>query len=235
MAAPHPAAPPLAAPHGTLLLHAAAFDPVELRPERWRLADGRQACLRPVQPQDLALERAFVASGLGERSRWLRFQTGLRELSTEAAQYLTAVDHWQHVALVLELDDTDGPRQIADARYVRDADAAGTAEFALAIADAWQGQGLGRRLLLRLLQHAQAHGLQALYGDVLRDNAPMLALAEAQGFRRERHPDDARLLRLRRTLVDAAAPRSWTAGRWPERGTASGWPGRPASGVHTLQ
>ena len=68
-----------------------------------------------------------------------------------------------------------------EARYVLGHDRAGHAEFALAIADDFQGLGLGRALLQRLAAHAAANGVGVLFGHVLEDNAPMLALMRRLG------------------------------------------------------
>jgi RimJ/RimL family protein N-acetyltransferase len=58
---------------------------------------------------------------------------------------------------------------------------AGEAEFALAVGDAWQGQGLGRALVRRLATHARATGLAALTGTVMAGNEPMLHLMKTLG------------------------------------------------------
>ena len=52
-------------------------------------------------------------------------------------------------------------------RYAPNADGE-TAEFALAVADDWQGKGLGHALLERLCDAARAAGYRALYGHIRR-------------------------------------------------------------------
>ena len=89
---------------------------------------------------------------------------------------------------------------------------AGTCEFALTIGDAWQGQGIGRRLLQALIDEAEARGLRRMLGHVLLDNRAMLALARQQHFSIEASPDDAQT-RLAILDLPAARPprrrRSW--------------------------
>jgi acetyltransferase len=58
-----------------------------------------------------------------------------------------------------------------------------TAEFALAVTDDWQRQGLGAALLARLCAGAKAAGYRALEGHILGENADMLGLAARLGFR----------------------------------------------------
>jgi acetyltransferase len=141
-------------------------------------AGGRSVFLRAVSAQDADAEQAFV-SALSQASRYRRFHIGIRELPHSLLQALTHIDQQQHVAFVAESDDG---QIVADARYVRLADS-GDADFALVVSDAWQRQGLGRALLQRLMQHARAQGVQALVGDVLWDNAPMIAMVRAFGGR----------------------------------------------------
>ena len=168
--------------------------------DRWQLKNGKAVTVRPVLPQDLALEHDFVASGLTAQSRYRRFQIGLRELPPAVAQYFTHIDYHDHFALIAESFEDLGHVQVGDARFVRDGLAAERAEFGIAVADAWQGLGLCARLLQTIIAAARANGITHLYGDVLRDNLPMLALVKASGFATRGHPDDARLVRVQQTL-----------------------------------
>lgn len=183
----------------------------------WTFPDGRSVWVRPVQPGDAALTADFVAQGLSQASRYLRFQHALQVLTPEMAQAFTRVDPRWHVAL-LAWTDADGPlRQIGEARYVRNAQQPDQAEFALAVADAWQGRGLGTRLLKLLLQLARRQGLRLLFGDLLRSNQAMLALARAQGFR-PRAQADPRLLRMAHLLALLPVAEAVTPGgamAWP--------------------
>lgn len=162
---------------------------------RWGLPDGRAVTVRAVQAADLQLESDFVAHGLTQQSRYQRFQTALSELPPGMARYFTEIDLRQHVALLALAETENGPQQVGEVRYVCDGELPDQAEFALAVADNWQGQGLGARLLRQLVRIARQHGVRLLYGDVLRTNIPMLALARAQGFA-PRPQGDARLVRM---------------------------------------
>lgn len=172
---------------------------------RWDFADGRAVTVRPVVAEDLQLESEFVARGLTQQSRYQRFQTGLRELPPGMAAYLTDIDYRQHFALLALGDEAGPPRQVGEARYVCDGAMPDQAEFALAVADDWQGRGLGSRLLRQLVRIARRHGVRQLYGDVLRTNQAMLALARAQGFAPQPQ-GDARLVRMALALDPAPAP-----------------------------
>lgn len=160
----------------------------------WQIAPGRTVQLRPLAPGDRGAEQAFF-NGLSLDSRHQRFHFGLRELSPALLKLLTEVDQRLHRAWVVEALEPGQPL-IADARYVIDLEHPGAAEFALAVADPWQGRGLGRRLIAHLQAEARRQGLQRLIGDVLAENRRMLALMRELGARLRPHPDGAELVRV---------------------------------------
>jgi acetyltransferase len=157
------------------------------------LRDGRRLLVRPVLPQDDAAEQAFVMA-LSAASRYRRFHVGVRALPPATLQRLTQVDHRTHVALVAqpESDDEDEPAIVADARYVTTGP--DSAEFAVAVADAWQRQGVGRQMLCLLARHAARRGYARLTGDVLADNLPMIAMLQRMGAELTLRDDEPGLL-----------------------------------------
>lgn len=165
--------------------------------DRITLRDGREVIVRPVLAFDAAAEQDFVRA-LSPTSRMKRFHFGLRELPPTLARAMTEVDHEAHVAIVAEaLDDDDEPAIVADARYVRSDDDAEQAEFAIAVADAWQGLGLGRALMQRLARHAARHGIKRLVGDVLPNNRSMLGIGKTLGGTIDASPNGPGVVQLR--------------------------------------
>ncbi len=161
--------------------------------------------LRPVRPSDAAAEQAFF-NGLSLDSRHKRFHAGIGAIGAGLLRQMVETDPEHHVALVAEVLVPEPGGLVADARYVREAARPEAAEFAIAVADAWQGLGLGRALLARLQDRARAQGLRELYGDVLPDNHRMRALLLSQGAEPVIHPDGPGLLRLSFDLRDEMAP-----------------------------
>lgn len=147
----------------------------------WR-PDARTALtIRPVLPQDEPLVGNFFAA-LQPATRYRRFHGAVNALSAARLEQMTRVDYTRHMALVVTLRDASAETVIADARYVVDAsDASG--EFAIVVADRWQGLGVGQRAMQMLTAAAAGQGLRWLWGDVLEDNTPMLALMRRSGFR----------------------------------------------------
>ena len=70
---------------------------------------------------------------------------------------------------------------VGEARYGFEADTR-RFEFGISIDDLWQGQGIGSALLGNLECRAAALGASRMFGDTLRSNEVMIALARKCGF-----------------------------------------------------
>ena len=156
------------------------------------LRDGRRVRVRSIRPADASMDLAFF-DRLSRESRYMRFMQHLPELTPTLVQQFTQIDDSREMALVA-LDDASGEEAIVGiARYVAEiGQERESGEFAIVIADAWQGNGLGRALMERLIDGARWHGLRRLVGSILAVNTSMLALAIALGFAVHVDPDDAR-------------------------------------------
>jgi GNAT superfamily N-acetyltransferase len=176
-------------------MNTTALAPAPLAIIAWPLGGGLLAQLRPMTRDDGPAEQRFF-DGLSLDSRHQRFHIGLRTLSPTLLALLTNVDATWHRAWVVEVPGPGGMQLLADARYVRDPAQPTRAEFALAVADAWQGRGLGRRLIAHLIDDARRAGVIELFGEVLAENRRMLALAREFGMRLQAHPDGAQLVRV---------------------------------------
>lgn len=175
------------------------FDLVDV----WHARDGERVLVRPVHPQDLELAQAFVRE-LSPESRYNRFHGALKELTSGMARWATHVDYDRHLALIAVIYRDGREIEIGAARYVVRADGE-TAEFAVAVADAWQGQGLGARLLSDLMRVAAGRGLRWMEGEVLASNRGMLALSRRLGFDYRKPHRDARLVTVSRRLREQDA------------------------------
>jgi acetyltransferase len=150
------------------------------------LRDGSTAMVRPIKPEDEALETRFV-DGLSAQSRYQRFLNQMAHLPPLLLARFTHIDYDREMALVALAPDSG--EFIGVARYAPNTgrDSAGfalatTAEFALTVADAWQGRGLGHALLEKLIACARAAGYTALDGIILAANSDMLELVAQLGF-----------------------------------------------------
>lgn len=156
--------------------------PVELM-TTIRGRNGTPLLVRPIRPEDAELERRFVAT-LSDETRYRRFFYRLHELTPSMLARFTQVDYDRELALVAVVEDPHAPERAsfaAVARYVGNPDGE-SAEYAIVVHDAWQGQGIGQALMERLIDAARRRGLRRLQGAVLKENTPMLKFASALGF-----------------------------------------------------
>jgi acetyltransferase len=180
-------------------VRAAQIYPAQLA-ETWLLPDGTSVTIRPMRPQDAAMELAFL-NGLSMQTRYQRVLS-TRKLLPGELRRLTCIDYRRDMALVATVEVDGATVQIGVARYVRGADGQ-SAEFAIVIADAWQHRGLGEKLMTKLIDIASRHQLDSLTGMALSTNTRMLALARKLGFGIRLDPQDATVAQLRR-LLEAA-------------------------------
>jgi acetyltransferase len=179
------------------------------------LAHGNRAMLRPMLPRDAQPLQHFVAA-LSEASRQQRFRGGLKNLSDAAAHWLTTLDYESRMAYVVTLDDEDGAtRVIAEARWAAD-ERGHEAEFSLAVADAWQGQGLAPLLMDALERAARTAGVSWLRGEVHAGNSRMLALMRRCGFSARTLPKDASCIVMRKRVTETLRPEAagWLGALW---------------------
>ena len=155
---------------------------------------GQSVTLRTLRREDVDIEAAFL-SGLSPESRHNRLLGGMIKITREYLERLTTVDFSRDMALaaVLMLDDREV--LIGVARYVLEAGER-ACEFALVVADAWQGRGIGRRMMEKLIAVARGRGLERIYGDVLSTNRPMLDFCRKLGFSLAHHDDDHTVTRV---------------------------------------
>lgn len=156
---------------------------------------------RAITPDDADREQAFVR-GLSERSKNLRFFSGMKQLSPKLLQQFTHPSFPGDYALIATSLDAGSERQIGVARYLP-AGTPGLAEFAVVVADDWQGFGIATRLMHGIICVAAVAGVERLDGIVLRDNSRMLKLARKLGFTTLSSGDDPGTVRVTRYLYGA--------------------------------
>jgi len=167
-------------------------------------ANGRRVTIRPMLPQDFKLQREFFRS-LSAGARYGRFLTSFNELPDAVAERLGKIDYSRHLALLAEVFEGNSETMVGEARYVIDEHDPATCEFAIAVADNWQGCGIGRALLAKLEREAAASGIRRMLADTLHDNKAMRRLAARRGYAVKANHDDARLVKLEKQLS------AWTA------------------------
>jgi acetyltransferase len=166
------------------------------------LLHAHSVTIRPLRREDADLELRF-GLGLSEATRYSRFFGGVR-FTPDLLATLVNVDFSRDVALMATTTVAGQETPIGVARYVLLPDGH-QAEFAVTVADAWQGCGVGRMLLTRLVEIARERGLQRLVGETLATNQAMIRLATTVGFTATTRSDDPTLRVLERDLHDEVA------------------------------
>jgi acetyltransferase len=162
------------------------------------LGDGTRVEIRPIRPEDAVIERSFV-NGLSDRSRYLRFMHGVRELPPEMLSRFTQIDYDREMALIAVIEQDGMERQIGVARYASLPEP-GVCEFAIVVADDWQGRGLARELLLALIEIARERRFETMRGDVLRQNTRMREFVRSLGFDLFEAPNEPEILQVQLRL-----------------------------------
>ncbi|HEV8647674.1 MAG TPA: GNAT family N-acetyltransferase [Burkholderiales bacterium] len=177
--------------------------PVELV-QSWALRDGTRIVIRPIRPEDRQIEKDFVRH-LSDESRYFRFFNALRDLSETALTRFTQVDCDREMALIAVICENGRETEIGVARYAVNPDGR-SCEFAIVVADAWQREGIGSKLMNSLLEAARRRGLETMEGWVLSGNTRMLALTDGLGFTIDANAGDPSLRHVVKNLAMRTVP-----------------------------
>jgi acetyltransferase len=186
-------------------LHTVGYNHMAIHPypRRWVqrlvLKDGTGCLIRPIQPDDASALQIFVR-GLSDEARYMRFVSLMRELTPKMLARYTLIDYHRELALIATVPRTNEHGQSVNmivglAHYLRNRDGR-TAEYALVVADDWQGRGLGRQLMSRLIDAARDQGLELIEGLVIGSNRPMRNLMQTFGMVDDVDAEDASMRRI---------------------------------------
>jgi RimJ/RimL family protein N-acetyltransferase len=132
------------------------------------LPDGTRLWFRHIQPDDKGRLAAGLAR-LSPESQRRRFLMPKPRFSSTELRYLTEIDGFDHVAIVVVPED-DPDVIIGVGRFVRLREDPEAAEVAIVVGDRYQGQGLGRELGRRLAAEAVERGVRRFTATLLGDN-----------------------------------------------------------------
>ncbi len=163
--------------------------------EQWTLRDGQRLIVRPVRPEDAEQHAAFFGRLSPQDIRY-RFFTAMRELSAELTARLTQIDYDREMAFVAVREATG--ETVGVARLVSENEHEG--EFAVIVQADIKGKGVAGHLMRRLIDWARGRGMGAIVGQVLADNAPMLAFVRGLGFTVKRMAGEPDVMDVRLVL-----------------------------------
>jgi RimJ/RimL family protein N-acetyltransferase len=159
-----------------------------------RLRSGKSLTVRFVEPADGGALQAYFRS-LTTRSRYNRFLGAISELPQNVLEHFIRVGEGGRFSVIATTLIDGFETIVGEARYAFDSDK-DSFEFGLSVDDRWQRQGIGSALLRNLECRAAAFGARRLFGDTLRSNEAMIALARKSGFAFTNNPDDWKLVRF---------------------------------------
>jgi acetyltransferase len=160
-------------------------------------ARGQKFVLRPIRPEDADAHAALFTRFTAEDMRY-RFFSAMRHLPPEQIARMTDIDYGREMAIIAVREATG--ETAGAARLVRN-DTEGTqAEFAVAVEPSAKGLGLATALMRAVIDWGRTQGVKEISGQILADNAPMLAFIKRLGFVLAHVPEEPEIMEARLEL-----------------------------------
>jgi len=163
-----------------------------------RSKGGEAITVRFVEPRDADSIQDYFR-GLSSRSRYNRFFGAMSQLPPALLDRFIHVGEADQFSVIATMQVDGFETIVGEARYAYDFEAS-SFEFGLSVDDRWQGHGIGRALLKNLECRAAAFGATKLFGDTLRSNETMLAVAKKSGYIFGNSPGDWKLVRFTKQI-----------------------------------
>jgi acetyltransferase len=152
--------------------------------EEWLVLpkSGRRVILRPVRAEDEPAHRAFHELQSPESIRYRFFQFR-KQFTREDVAQMVQIDYDREMVFVANAprEDGEGEETLGTVRVWADADNL-RCEFAVMVHDKMKGEGLGMRLMQKMIDYCRDRGIIEMVGNVMPANRPMLKMAERLGF-----------------------------------------------------
>ncbi len=150
---------------------------------KYTMQDGTSVLIRPIKAEDEPLEKEMF-SYFSRETQYFRFMGYIKDTSHDMIVKFTNIDYDRELALVAEINRNDRRKMIGVVRIVNDIGNEAT-EYAIVIADPWQGKGLGSELTNRIMEIAKDKGIKKIYANVLKSNVTMLEMFKKRKFKIE--------------------------------------------------
>ena len=151
----------------------------------WTMKDGREVIIRPISAEDELLMRKFHES-LSDKTVYMRYLSPMllsARITHERLARVTHNDYDREVALVVEGEDEQSEKAVLGvARLSKLRGRDEEARYTMLISDKYQGQGLGKELLTRIIKIGRDEKIKRIIALMSPDNEPMKKLCRAVGF-----------------------------------------------------
>ncbi|MCK5322543.1 MAG: GNAT family N-acetyltransferase [Desulfobulbaceae bacterium] len=155
--------------------------PQELE-ENVMLKSGRKVLLRPIRPEDEANHYIFL-SKLTHEDSYSRFFRIIGKMSHNEMARLTQIDYDREMAFIATaLNGQGDPETLGVVRTFFHLDNT-VADFMIVVRSDQQRQGLGRKLMEKMILYCRKRGILEIVGDILIKNKRMFELTESLGFK----------------------------------------------------
>lgn len=146
----------------------------------FKMKNGKAVIIRPIKPEDEPLEAEMFKTFSPQTQRH-RFFGLIKDITHELLVRYTQIDYDREIALVAVIKGKHKEKMIGVVRLIADP-LNKTAEFAVVVADPWQGQGLGNKFTDYILKIARERRIKKVWAKFLRDNKPMLNIFKKRKF-----------------------------------------------------
>lgn len=144
------------------------------------LNNGKEIVIRPIRPEDEPMEEEMF-SKFSRQTQYYRFFGYIGDVTHETLVRYTQIDYDRELALIAEITDKGKKIMGGVVRLVADTKNE-SAEFAIVVADDWQGLGLGNEFTNLILTIAKEKGIKRIYATVLQANTTMLHMFRKRKF-----------------------------------------------------
>ena len=153
--------------------------------DTWTMKDGTEVVIRPISAEDEMPMRGFHES-LSDKTVYMRYLSPML-LSTrtthERLARMTHNDYDREIALVVEGENEEGEKAILGvARLSKLRGTDEEARFTMLISDRYQGKGLGKELLTRIIKIGRDEKMKRIIALMSPDNEAMKRLCRTVGF-----------------------------------------------------
>jgi acetyltransferase len=188
---------------------AGPFDRLAIRPypqdlEQAVAWQGQQLMVRPIRPEDGAAYLAFF-NALDPADARMSMFAAVRELPQSQLARFTQIDYDREMAFIATRTTPNGEADILGAARVLVDPDNNQGEFSVTVRSDLKRQGLGRLLMVVLLDYCRRRATAEIVGVALSDDIAMTGLARCLGFEVTPMPDDG-AVGMRMRLAVPAAP-----------------------------
>ncbi len=150
----------------------------------WTMKDGRQVVIRPIRAEDEPLMSKFHI-GLSDRTVYMRYLSPMLlsdRVAHERLARMTHNDYDREIALVVEGEENGERAVFGVARLSKLRGEEDSARLSMLVSDRFQGQGLGKELIKRIIDVARHEQIKHIIAATAPENEAFINMCRKVGF-----------------------------------------------------